>query len=115
MEAGVESKVLELQELSVEAEGHCLLRDVLLSLGKGELAETISNDGIDRLYDLARESGALGGKVVGAGGGGILLLYCRRESQDRLREAFDGYCEPPFGLERDGSKVIFNALRYSTK
>jgi len=82
---------------------------------KRELADTITNDGIDRLYDLARSSGALGGKVVGAGGGGFLLLYCPRESQDRLRGAFTGYRELPFGLERDGSKVIFNALRYSTK
>ncbi len=82
---------------------------------KRELADTISNQGIDRLYDMAREAGALGGKVVGAGGGGFLLLYCPRESQDRLREAFSGYRELPFGLERDGSKVIFNVLRYSTK
>ena len=55
------------------------------------------------------------GVSVGAGGGGFLLLYCPRENQDRLRRAFDGYRELPFGLERDGSKVIFNALRYSTK
>ncbi len=43
------------------------------------------------------------------------MVSCPRESQDRLREAFAGYRELPFGLERDGSKVIFNALRYSTK
>lgn len=82
---------------------------------KRELADTISNDGIDRLYETAREAGALGGKVVGAGGGGFLLLCCPRECQARLREVFAGYRELPFGLERDGSKVIFNALRYSTK
>lgn len=77
-------------------------------LVKKRLAPRISDDEIDRLYGRAREAGALGGKVVGAGGGGFLLLYCPGVSQKRLAEVFAGLRELPFNLERDGSKVIFN-------
>lgn len=77
-------------------------------LEKKRLAPRISDDEIDRLYGRAREAGALGGKVVGAGGGGFLLLYCPGVSQKRLAEVFAGLRELPFNLERDGSKVIFN-------
>ncbi|HMN60005.1 MAG TPA: GHMP kinase [Anaerolinea sp.] len=78
---------------------------------KKKLASKISNGHIDQTYRLAKEAGALGGKITGAGGGGFLLLYCPREKQDCVREALRDLKELPFRLERDGSKVIFNYRR----
>ena len=75
---------------------------------KKKLASKISNGHIDQTYRLAKEAGALGGKITGAGGGGFLLLYCPQEKQDCVREALQDLKELPFRLERDGSKVIFN-------
>ncbi len=78
---------------------------------KKQLASGISNAFIDELYHTARQAGALGGKITGAGGGGFLLLYCPREKQDALRTALSALPELPFHLERDGSKVIFHYRR----
>jgi D-glycero-alpha-D-manno-heptose-7-phosphate kinase len=66
---------------------------------------------IDELYGVARQAGALGGKITGAGGGGYLLLYCPRDKQDNVRIALSSLLELPFHLGRDGSKVIFNYRR----
>ena len=78
---------------------------------KKQLASQISNSEIDRMYEAARQVGAIGGKITGAGGGGFLLLYCPLEKQDAVRAALKHYQELPFKLEHDGSKVIFNYKR----
>jgi D-glycero-alpha-D-manno-heptose-7-phosphate kinase len=78
---------------------------------KKQLASGISNGDIDLIYDKARQAGAIGGKITGAGGGGFFLLYCPHDMQDAVRAALDGLQELPFQLEADGSKVIFNYRR----
>ena len=78
---------------------------------KRRLASGISDDEIEEMYDRARGSGALGGKICGAGGGGFLLVYCPLESQERLVKGMQDHRSLPFQLERDGSKVIFNYRR----
>ena len=78
---------------------------------KQQLASGISNSEIDEMYLAARRAGALGGTIPGAGGGGFLLLYCPPKFQDAVRYALRGLRELPFRLERDGTKVIFNARR----
>ena len=78
---------------------------------KKQLATSISNPTIDRLYETGIAAGAMGGKVTGAGGGGFLLFYCRPEKQDHLRAALHELHELPFRLEANGSKVIFNYSR----
>ena len=75
---------------------------------KKSLASKISSPEIDEIYARARKTGALGGKITGAGGGGFLLLYCPRERQYALREELSALVELPFHLENDGTKVIFN-------
>lgn len=82
---------------------------------KKQLASTISNPDLDRMVDLAQRGGAVGCKICGAGGGGFLLVYCRPEKQDALRQAMAEYREMPFFLERSGSKVIFNVEGYEWK
>ena len=73
----------------------------LIRLGLGDTAS----------YQAARDAGALGGKITGAGGGGFLLLYCPRERQEPVRQALKDMRELPFHLEQDGAKVIFNYRR----
>ncbi len=75
---------------------------------KRQLASKITNPMIDELYTAAREAGAVGGKITGAGGGGFLLLYCPLRNQDRVRERLRHQRELPITLESGGSKVIFN-------
>ena len=74
---------------------------------KRKLTESISNPTIDATYDLAMRSGARGGKLLGAGGGGFLLFYCEKEHQMRLRSAMNKLVELPFNLENGGTKVIY--------
>jgi len=74
---------------------------------KKRLASQISNDFLDNLYDTARQAGAIGGKISGAGGGGFLLLYCPYEKQEAVRRALR-LQELPFKMALDGTKVIFN-------
>jgi D-glycero-alpha-D-manno-heptose-7-phosphate kinase len=78
---------------------------------KKRLAGTISSGPINEMYETARGAGAIGGKIAGAGGGGFLLLYVPLESQNKVRMALQGLQELPFGLEADGTKVIFNYRR----
>lgn len=73
---------------------------------KKRLSRRISSDSIDRWYDIARDAGAGGGKITGAGGGGYLLLYCREEHQNALRHAMAG-CgleELTFGFAGTGAR-----------
>lgn len=79
---------------------------------KKRLAGQITNGVIDDMYELARRSGAIGGKITGAGGGGFLLLYVPYERQSAVRSALCDLQELPFRLESDGTKVIFNYRRY---
>jgi len=78
---------------------------------KRTLSSGITNEALDRMMDLAREHGAVGGKVVGAGGGGFMLLFCPSGTRDRVRQALREFAELPFAFERDGSKTIFNIRR----
>lgn len=74
---------------------------------KRSMASTISNGMIDDYYELALRSGAKGGKLLGAGGGGFLLFYCEKEYQPRLRSALSNLIELPFDMESGGTKVIY--------
>ncbi len=78
---------------------------------KKQMAGRISSPEIDALYESALDAGATGGKVAGAGGGGFLLLYCPPDRQSAVRDVLSDMKELPFSLERDGTKVIFNARR----
>jgi D-glycero-alpha-D-manno-heptose-7-phosphate kinase len=82
---------------------------------KKKMASRVSDGEIDAVYDRAREAGAIGGKIAGAGGGGFLLLYVPPQHQEKVRAALSGMFELAFLPERDGSKVIFNLRRYPFK
>ena len=76
-------------------------------LEKKKLASGISNPVIDSWYEIARQNGAVGGKVLGAGGGGFLLLYARPERFFDIRRALPELKPVPFNLEPQGSKIIY--------
>ncbi|HEV2139010.1 MAG TPA: hypothetical protein VGR53_09210 [Nitrososphaerales archaeon] len=75
---------------------------------RGVVSE-MSNDRIDNWYRVAKENGALGAKVVGAGGGGFLMLYCEN-GRSKLRTAMDkqGLVEHRFRFDFEGSKTVYN-------
>jgi D-glycero-alpha-D-manno-heptose-7-phosphate kinase len=73
---------------------------------KRALASGISNGAIDQAYDAALKAGALGGKLLGAGGGGFLLFYCREECQAAVNHALSGLRPFAFRFENEGSKLI---------
>lgn len=75
-------------------------------LKKKSITESISNSGIDDLYQTALASGAKGGKILGAGGGGFLLLYCDTEERDNLKDALE-LTNMPFKITCQGSRVVY--------
>lgn len=75
---------------------------------KKKLSSNVSNSIIDSYYDKAIESGALGGKINGAGGGGFLTLYCEIRNQERVRESLNELREMKINIEGSGSSLIFS-------
>lgn len=92
-------------------EGKCdewgLLLDCVWSKKK-RFASGISNPQIDDMYERAKSAGALGGKILGAGGGGFLLLYVPKACQPMVRQALSAYREIDFSFEAGGSQIIFS-------
>ena len=74
---------------------------------KRSLAEGVSSSNIDQIYDTARAAGAIGGKLLGAGGGGFLLLFVQPEKQTAVRSALNKLIYVPFRFESGGSQVIY--------
>lgn len=75
---------------------------------KKQLSDKITNPTIDFMYRLALNTGAIGGKVIGAGGGGFLLVMFPANKRVKVREALGNYRELPFRFSDVGSRVIFN-------
>jgi D-glycero-alpha-D-manno-heptose-7-phosphate kinase len=82
-----------------------LLHDGWVS--KRSLSDKVSNDSIDQLYTLAREAGAIGGKVLGAGGGGFMLLFVEPSKQLAVKQALNHLIHVPFEFESFGSQIIY--------
>ena len=80
---GLESKKA-LQSGNLRRFGELLHEHWMVKRG---VTDNMSSDDIDRWYAIARENGAIGGKIIGAGGGGFLMLYCEGDRQ-RLGEAY---------------------------
>lgn len=74
---------------------------------KQKLASKITNPILNSYYEKARSAGAIGGKILGSGGGGFFLFYCDEEKQDRVRKALSDLKETPFKFEPQGSRIIY--------
>lgn len=77
-------------------------------LKKKSIVQEISNSDIDNIYNKALRAGALGGKLLGAGGGGFILFYCDEDKQQAVRDAI-GLRELDFRIARYGSRVVYFA------
>lgn len=75
---------------------------------KRQLSSKISSQFIDKIYEKAIDAGALGGKLLGAGGGGFMLFYVPKEKHQAVRENLSHLLEVPFLFENTGSQIIFN-------
>lgn len=84
------------------------LLDTTWKLKRGTGAK-VSNGSIDELYNIAINTGALGGKLLGAGGGGFLLFYCEKERQEGLKRALEKLMIVPFNFETEGTHVLYYA------
>jgi D-glycero-alpha-D-manno-heptose-7-phosphate kinase len=74
---------------------------------KQKLASNISNKGIEEIYNTGLKSGAEGGKLLGAGGGGFFLFYCEKHKQQKLKDSLKHLYNFEFKFDQDGSKLIY--------
>lgn len=71
------------------------------------LSEKVSTGQIDEIYDTGMKNGAIGGKLLGAGGGGFMLFFVRPEDRERLRQALGKFLHVPFRFDLLGSQIIY--------
>lgn len=75
---------------------------------KRSLSKAISNDNLDDIYSRAISAGAIGGKLLGAGGGGFFVFYVPQEAQNSVRKSLENLKEIKFKFESEGTRIIFN-------
>ena len=75
---------------------------------KKSLSDSISLNIVDEIYDAGMSAGALGGKLLGAGGGGFILFYVEDKYKNNVRDALKKLMEVEFNFEEGGSKIIFD-------
>jgi len=73
---------------------------------KRSLSDQVSSTEIDAIYASAMQAGAIGGKILGAGGGGFMLIFAKPEKHAAIREALKGLVHVPFNFENAGSRVV---------
>ncbi len=105
MAAMVDEMYDELAAGSIDSWGYGLDKSWQM---KKKFAGGVSNSMIDGMYTAAQNAGALGGKILGAGGGGFLLLYVPKDAQKSVKEALKEFRQVPFVLEPQGSRIIFS-------
>jgi D-glycero-alpha-D-manno-heptose-7-phosphate kinase len=76
---------------------------------KRSLSDKVSTGAIDAIYARAKQGGALGGKLLGAGSGGFMLVFSRPEDQPKVKEALKDLLYVPFSFENLGSQIIYYA------
>ena len=82
------------------------LLDYTWKLKRG-ITKAISNDSIDALYKKAIDEGAVGGKLLGAGGGGFMLFYVEEDKQEKVKEALKQLLYVPFEFETGGTRIMY--------
>lgn len=76
---------------------------------KRSLTSKITNPSIDQIYTLAIKGGALGGKLLGAGSGGFIVFYARKNKQKSVIEALEHLQHVPFRFEHNGSQIVYHS------
>ena len=96
-------QILQNRQAPIEEVGRLLHQGWLC---KRSLSDKVSTPEIDHLYEEAMRAGAVGGKILGAGGGGFLLLFVKPELQSNVRERLKHLIHVPFEFENSGSRVV---------
>jgi D-glycero-alpha-D-manno-heptose-7-phosphate kinase len=96
-------RILSDRNRSIEEFGDLLHQAWMI---KRRLSDKVSTSEIDAIYERARKAGALGGKLLGAGGGGFLLLFAKPEDQPRIREELSHLIHAPVNFDESGSRVV---------
>ena len=106
----------DLSKLSIKFENN--LKDMNLKLCgeildkswslKKQLSTNVSNNFIDTIYIKGKNAGAYGGKILGAGGGGYFIFFCKQSKQPELKKKLKNLIPIKFSFEEYGSKIIFN-------
>jgi D-glycero-alpha-D-manno-heptose-7-phosphate kinase len=73
---------------------------------KRELADSVSNHQIDEIYEAGRAAGAIGGKLLGAGGGGFMVFVVDPDKTEAVRERLQKLINVGFGIDNEGSKIV---------
>ncbi|NIQ01437.1 MAG: kinase, partial [Nitrospinaceae bacterium] len=73
---------------------------------KRSLSDRVSTDRVDEIYEAARKAGAIGGKLLGAGGGGFMLLFARPQDQPVIKDRLRDLLCIPFKLENQGTQIV---------
>ncbi len=105
MRAMVDEAIALLQDLREPIESFGKLLDASWQY-KRSLSDRVSTPEIDQIYAAAMEAGAIGGKILGAGGGGFLLLFAKPEKQAAIRERLHKLIHVPFDFDDSGSRVV---------
>lgn len=111
----------DIKSLAFQAEKELLSTSNLTTTGIGELlnenwmlkkklSQKVSNNKIDEIYDEAINSGASGGKLLGAGGGGFMLFYCKKNKQKLLKKKLNKFTSLNFKFINSGSEIIENEI-----
>jgi D-glycero-alpha-D-manno-heptose-7-phosphate kinase len=108
MAAMVDEGLKVLRTGSLDDIGHMLHEAWQLKRG---LSDRVSTEDIDGLYARARKAGAVGGKLLGAGGAGFMLFYVPPARQAEVRATLNECTHVPFGLDREGCRIIYSADR----
>lgn len=82
---------------------------------KKSLSSKVTNPQIDAMYLKAMKAGAIGGKLLGAGGGGFMSFYVEKENQEAVKVALKDYLHIPFNFDFDGSKIVVYEPNYKEK
>ena len=105
------TELLEMKALVDDVNEFGRLLDYTWKLKRG-ITSDISNNDIDLLYKKAIDAGAIGGKLLGAGGGGFLLFYVEPEYQENVRSALEDLIYVPFEFENEGTRVMYFRPEY---
>lgn len=76
---------------------------------KRSLSEQVSTSFVDDIYERALQAGALGGKLLGAGGGGFMLFYVPDGAHDAVSKALEPLAQVPISLDADGAQIVMNS------
>jgi D-glycero-alpha-D-manno-heptose-7-phosphate kinase len=81
---------------------------------KRTLSDKVSTPRIDQIYDDAIKAGAVGGKILGAGGGGFLLLYVDNNKHERVKTVMkeQGLVHTSFKFDFDGSRIVYDGTHF---